>query len=366
MKIAILGSRGILANYGGYETFVEEISFGLAGSGDFDIQVYCRSAYYEDHPNTIHGVRLIYLPAPHIKAVESLFHSFLSSLHVLGQRVDIVYFVDPANAPFCLLLRLFGKTVIVHTDGLGWKRKKWSTLARRYYKFAEWLCVKTASALVTDNPMMKEYYRKEYKADSVYISYGASNHYGMDETIYDELELSPKGYMLVVARLEPENNTDLIIEEYVHSNVGLPLVIVGDSPYNPGYLQRLRELSDVHVYFVGRVNDQIKLNALYKGAFLYIHGHEVGGTNPSLLRAMDAGVASIVIDVSFNVNVIGECGFVFKREKGHLSSMLEYLVNNPKEVIYKGRMAQKRAETSFKWEFAIEEHKKLFNHLYGM
>lgn len=360
MKIAILGARGIPPCYGGFDTFVEELSLGLVRLGDIDVIVYCRSSYYKNRPKSLDGIRLIYLFAPRLKAIESLIHSFLSSLHVLGQRVDIVYFVDPANAPFCLLLRLFGKTVIVHTNGLGWKRKKWGPLARRYYKFVEWLCAHTVNMLVTDNPMMQEYYRQEYGADSVYIPYGASHRSGLDESVYKEYGLSNKGYLLVVARLEPENNVELIIKEFTRSNISMPLVIVGDSPYNPWHLQQLQERANDRVCFVGRIKDQMKLNALYKGAYLYIHGHEVGGTNPSLLRAINYGTAPLVIDVPFNKVVIGKSGFVFKRKSGHLSSMLENLVNSPKKVIYKGRMAQERAKSSFKWEFVVEEHKKLF------
>lgn len=363
MKVAILGSRGIPACYSGYDTLVEELSFGLACSGDFDVLVYCRSAYYEDHPDTLQGVRLVYLPAPRLKALESLLHSFISTLHVLGRRVDVVYFVDPANAPFCLLLRLFRKSVIVHTDGLGWKRRKWGPLARRYYKFVERLCAYTAAALVTDNPVMQEYYWEEYNAQSVYIPYGAEHHDGADETVYKELDLSPNRYLLVVARLEPENNTDFIVNEYTRSKVKMPLVVVGDSPYNPKYLARLHELADDRTHFVGRINNQRMLNALYKGAYLYIHGHEVGGTNPSLLRAMNAGSAPLVIDVPFNKTVIEKSGFVFKRENGHLSSMLEYLVTDPTGVMNKGLIAQKRAEISFTWDLVVEEHKKLFRHV---
>ena len=192
--------------------------------------VYCRRAYFDTWPEIYRGAHLVYLSFPRIKGVESLLHSFLSSLHVLGQKVDLVYFRDSANAPFCLLLRLCGKKVVLHTDGLGWKRQKWGPLARRYYKFAEWVGVRAANALITDNPAMQEYYKKEYNADSFYIPYGAESGYGMDDRVYEQFGLVPSGYLLVVARLEPENNTTLIIEEYVKSKVMMPLVDRGGFP----------------------------------------------------------------------------------------------------------------------------------------
>jgi glycosyltransferase involved in cell wall biosynthesis len=308
-------------------------------------------------------VDLAYLPAPRIKAVESLIHSFLSALHVLSEKADVVFFLDPANAPFVALLRVFGKKVVVHTDGLGWKRRKWGRIARRYYKFVEWACSKAATVLVTDNPAMKEYYLSEYGADSVYIPYGATNRSGLDESVYDSHGLKPQGYMLVVARIEPENNSDFIISEYARAQIDLPLVVVGDSPYGPRYMEDLKTIANERVRFLGRINNQAHLNALYRGAFLYLHGHEVGGTNPSLLRAMDAGAGIVAIDVSFNREVLGTGGLFFRRQEGDLARNLEHLVANPDEVRRAGKMAKSRAETIFRWDSVVEDYEQLFKGL---
>lgn len=360
MRIAILGARGIPACYSGYDTLVEELSLGLVKSNFSDVLVYCRKGYYRNHPVTYNGVQLVYLPAPRIKAFESLFHSLISSLHVLRQHVDIIYFVDPANAPFGLLLRLCGKKVVIHTDGLGWQRRKWGPLARRYYKFVEWLSARTAHALVTDNPAMEKYYKQEYGTDSAYISYGAQSHYGDDDTVYNELGIDPKRYLLVVARLEPENNTDLIIREYSRSKVTMPLVIVGDAPYNSNYMARLKSLAGEKVIFAGRINNQPKLNALYKGACFYIHGHEVGGTNPSLLRAINAGTAPLVLNVAFNTCVVGEYGYVFEKEKGSLRDQIESLLSNMGDVDTTGKKARIRGESLFSWDSVVSDHYRLF------
>ena len=365
MNIAILGSRGIPARYSGYDTLVEELTLGLVESTDIQVLVYCRSCYFPNRRSSLHGARLVYLPAPRLKAIESLLHSFLSSIHVLWQNTDVVYFLDPANAPFCVLLRLFGKRVVVHTDGLGWKRRKWGPLARRYYKFVEWVCARAANAIVTDNPAMQQYYREEYGTDSTYITYGAASHYSVDDSTYSKLGIQKKNYLLVVARLEPDNNIDLIIREYVRSSVDIPLVIVGDSPYNRRYMRRLRELADERVRFLGRIHDQPRVNALYRGAYLYIHGHEVGGTNPSLLRAMDAGTAPLVIDASFNRAVVGDSGIIFERGKGDLCRKLEHLVANTEEVKIIGESAKARADKHFTWGSVVSEHKKLFLRVAG-
>jgi len=363
VKIAILGARGIPACYGGYDTLAEEISVGLVESHSAEVLVYCRSRYYRKQPAFWQGVRLIYLPGLRIKFLESLFHSFLSSLHVLREKVDVVYFLDPANAPFCALLRCFGKRVAIHTDGLGWKRRKWGPVARRYYKFVEWACAKCASVLVTDNPAMKEYYRDEYGAETLLISYGAVNRHGVDTKICEELGLTPKRYLLVVARLEPENNTDLLIAQYAKSGVKMPLVIVGDAPYGHRYMDRLRSLANSTVLFAGRINDQPKLNALYRGAYLYLHGHEVGGTNPSLLRAMDAGVAPVVLNVPFNASVVNGSGVVFDRDDDSLAGILEHLVTHPSEVEQIGNRAALRALKDFSWDAVVAKHYDLFARL---
>lgn len=364
MKIAILGARGIPACYSGYDTLVEELSIRLVDSHSTEVLVYCRSSYYKDRPAVWRGIRLVYLPVPRgVKAVESLVHSFLSSLHVLREKVDVVYFLDPANAPFCALLRLFGKRVVIHTDGLGWKRRKWGPLARRYYKMVEWACAKCGSALVTDNPAMQEYYRDEYGAETLFISYGATNRHGIDTEIYADLGLIPNQYLLIVARLEPENNTDLLISQYTRSGVCMPLVVVGDAPYGPKYMDQLRSVANTQVLFAGRINDQAKLNALYRGAYLYIHGHEVGGTNPSLLRAMDAGTAPVVLNVPFNATVVEEAGVVFDRNNDSLAGVLRHLVAHPAEVQEIGNRASSRAMKHFSWDAVADAHYDLFTRL---
>jgi glycosyltransferase involved in cell wall biosynthesis len=360
MNIAILGVRGIPAKYGGSDTLAEELSQRLVQLNQNQVIVYCRSNYYQDKPTFLNGVNLIYFKVPRLKAIESLFHSFISSIHVLGKNIDIVYFVDPANAPFCALLRLFGKKVVIHTDGLGWKRKKWGPLAQRYYKFCEWISTKAANILITDNVAIQKYYQTEYNVNSIYIPYGAENNYGKDSTILQKLQIFPKKYLLVVARLEPENNVDLIISEYSKTKIDLPLIIVGDASYNQNYLLELKKLADERVRFIGSIYDQGKLNALYEGAYLYLHGHEVGGTNPSLLRAMNAGATPVVINVPFNTTVINGSGFIFEKEKGHLSYLLEHLCENPMAVKDTGQKSMLHAQSNYSWDTVAKTHLEVF------
>ena len=363
MKIAILGARGIPANYGGFDTLAEELSVRLTNQYGINVTVYCRKNYYKDRQKFCSNVRCFYVPVWRVKGLESLLHTFLSALHAITKRFNVLFIVDPANAPIGIFLRLSGQKVVIHTDGLGWKRRKWGNLSRRYYKWVEFLCAKYIKTIVTDNPVMKEYYLNNYNRDSICIPYGASNSYGFDDAVLQEFEILKKSYFLVVARLEQENNTDLIIKEYVSSDVDMPLVVVGDAPYDKVYMEKLQKLANKKVLFIGRVDNQAKLNTLYSEAYLYIHGHEVGGTNPALLRAMGLGIAPLVIDVLFNVSVIGDCGFVFNSTDGNLSSILKELAKHPEIVEHKGNLAKKKADADFTWESVVAKYKNYFDEI---
>jgi len=364
MKIAILGARGIPANYGGFDTLVEELSVRLVNRYKMDVTVYCRSNYYKERPKTYKNVRCVYIYAWRIKGLESLLHTFLSAIHTVFGRFDIIFMVDPGNAPIGIFLRLFVQKVIIHTDGLGWRRRKWGRLSRKYYRWVESLCARYIKRLITDNPVMREYYLENYDRDSVCIAYGAENESGFDDSILDDFQLIKKQYLLVVARLERENNTDLIIQEYVSSGVDMPLVIVGDAPYDKEYMEILESLANKNVVFIGRIDDQAKLNSLYKWAYLYLHGHEVGGTNPSLLRAMGLGTAPLVIDVPFNLSVIEKCGFAFSSIEGNLSDILKELIKNPQEVEKIGMLSKERADHFYTWDDVAERYRDYFEKIY--
>lgn len=363
MNIVILGARGIPARYGGFDTLVEELAVRLVNKYNFNVTVYCRSNYYDERPQYYNNVRCIYINAWRIKGLESLLHTFITALHASTGRYDVFFVVDPGNAPSGILLKLLGKRVVIHTDGLGWRRRKWGRLSRKYYKWVEHLCAKYIKEVVTDNPVMREYYLENYRRDSVCIPYGAENGAGFDDSVLNVYGLSKKNYLLVVARLERENNTDLIIREYVSSGVDMPLVIVGDAPYDSEYWDILQRLANNKVVFTGRIDDQARLNSLYRWAYIYIHGHEVGGTNPSLLRAMGLGTVPLVIDVPFNTSVIEDCGFVFTKEKESLCRILEEITKDPELIEIKGTMAKERAETLYTWDRVAESYKDYFENL---
>ncbi|SFA95721.1 Glycosyltransferase involved in cell wall bisynthesis [Cellulomonas marina] len=312
----MVGTRGVPARYGGFETCVEEVGARLVGLGH-EVTVYCRTGEPgAERPETFLGMRLVHLPALRHRALETLSHTALSVLHLLRHRSDVVLLFNAANSPFLPLLRVAGLPVATHVDGLEWKRAKWSGLGRRFYRFAESWAVRWSDALISDSPGIESYYRREFDAPTVQIAYGTPEVDDAAVVRVRELGLEPKRFHVVVARFEPENHVDVIVEGYVRSRAALPLVVVGSAPYGQQYTDRVHRLADDRVRFLGGVWDAELLGALYGGSLSYLHGHSVGGTNPSLLRAMAGGTSVIAWDVDFNRDVVGDAGLYFRDPDG--------------------------------------------------
>ena len=350
LRIAIVGDRGIPARYSGFSTLVEQLAPRLVAEHGFDVTVYCRNHYYDDRSPLYQGVHRVFLPAPDGKNFESIVHSNLAMIHAAFKGYDLVIVADPGNAPFGLPLWLRRTPTVYLTDGLGWQRRKWSALQRRYYRWAERVCVRIASWLVTDSRAMQDYYRTTYAADSTFIPYSGDVGDPPDLSALATLGLQRGEYYLVVARLEPENNVDLIIREYRAAGLARPLVVVGGSPYGTAYSHAIAAQSDARVRCVGGIFDSAVLNALYANCYAYLHGHEVGGTNPSLLRAMHSGAACIPIDVVFHREVVGEDALFFTKAEGNLAAVLTCIDGAPDVVGRLGAAARSRATAEYRWD----------------
>ncbi|MEU2350290.1 DUF1972 domain-containing protein [Modestobacter sp. NPDC049651] len=310
LRIALVGTRGVPARYGGFETAVEEVGRRLVEQGH-EVVVYCRTTTDGPRPDRYLGMELVHLPAMRKRSLETLSHTGLSVAHLLAHRVDAAVVFNAANAPWLPLLRAARIPVATHVDGLEWKRAKWGGIGKRYYRVVEALSVRWSDALIADAKGIADYYRDEFGAATEQIAYGAPKTTGIGSDKLAEVGLTPRGYHLVVARFEPENHVDVIVDGYRRSDAGLPLVVVGSAPYADDYTRRVHALADERVRFLGGVWDQELLDQLYANAHTYLHGHSVGGTNPSLLRAIGAGAATIAYDVSFNREVLESSGRYF-------------------------------------------------------
>lgn len=358
LRIAMIGTRGIPAAYGGFETAVEEVGRRLADRGHAML-VYGRDA--GDVGERYLGMRRVTLPAVRHKVLETLSHTALSTLHaVTTARPDVAFVFNAANSPFLPLLRARGIPVALHMDGLEWRRAKWGRRGRDYYRWAEEFGVRTGDALIADAPGIADYYRHQFDVETELIRYGAPL---LDAAPVDGLEamnLRPGGYHLVVARFEPENHVREIVEGYAASRAELPLVVVGAAPYAAEYTKAISRAADAdrRIRLLGGIYDQDLLDALYFHARTYVHGHSVGGTNPSLLRAMGAGTAVIAYDVGFNREVLGGRGWFFDGP-ADVARAIEGAETDHDRVEAIARFARQRASEHFSWDDVTDAYEDL-------
>jgi glycosyltransferase involved in cell wall biosynthesis len=312
MSIAMVGTRGVPARYGGFETAVEEVGRRLADRGH-RVVVYCRTdpGAQEPPPARHLGMELVHLPAARRRSLETLSHTALSVGHLLTHRTDAAIVFNAANAPLLPVLRAARIPVATHVDGLEWKRAKWGPVGRHYYRVAESLAVRWSDVLIADARGIVDYYRDTFAAPTTLLTYGAPL-VDPGSDLLAGIGLEPGGYHLVVARFEPENHVDVIVRGYVAGEATRPLVVVGSAPYSDDYTRRVHALADERVRFLGGVWDQRLLDQLYANCATYLHGHSVGGTNPSLLRAIGAGAAVTAFDVGFNREVVRDAGRFFR------------------------------------------------------
>ena len=362
LTIAMVGTRGIPAAYGGFETAVEEVGRRLAERGH-RIVVYTRGS--QQRSKTHLGMQVVHLPALPVKQVETLSHTGLSTLHLLGRRrPDATFVFNAANSPFLPLLRARGARVALHMDGLEWRRSKWGPRGRAYYRWAEQFGVRTADALIADAPGIADYYRDQFDVPTEMIRYGAPIIDELPARDVAELDLVSGGYHLVVARFEPENHVLEIVEGYQRSGATLPLVVVGSAPYSAEYTRAIDRAAegDARIRLVGGIYDQELLDALYANAATYLHGHSVGGTNPSLLRAMGAGTAVIAYDVGFNREVLDGHGWFF-RDADEAAQQIVDAEADAAATAALGARLRERAREAFRWEDVADAYEALARRL---
>jgi glycosyltransferase involved in cell wall biosynthesis len=363
LSIALVGTRGVPARYGGFETAVEEVGRRLADRGH-RVVVYCRTVPgAEGSPPAGHlGMELVHLPAARKRSLETLSHTALSVRHLVTHRTDAAIVFNAANSPLLPVLRAARIPVATHVDGLEWKRAKWGTVGRRYYRVAEALAVRWSDALIADAQGIADYYRDAFAAPTTLLSYGAPLiEPGSDRLA--ELDLEPRGYHLAVARFEPENHVDVIVEGYAASTARKPLVVVGSAPYADEYTRRVHALADGRVRFLGGVWDQELLDQLYANCCTYLHGHSVGGTNPSLLRAIGAGAAVTAFDVDFNREVVAGTGRFF-RTPADVAREVAAVEADPAGTLRAGQRARELAR-GYDWDEVAAGYEELARALAG-
>jgi glycosyltransferase involved in cell wall biosynthesis len=364
MRIAILGTRGIPASYGGFETFAEHLSTRLVARGH-EVTVYCRAHYVSPRQLEYQGVRLKVLPTIRHKYFDTVVHAFLSALHAVPSRFDAALICNAANAPFASILRFTGTPVAINVDGLEHKRKKWNWLARRYYVLAERLSTILPNVTVTDAQVIHDYYLARYNAPSTMIAYGAEVERKPDRDTVKRWRVEPNRYVLYVSRLEPENNAHLVIEAFKRVRTAFKLLIVGDAPYAHDYIQDLRERArgDKRIIFTGFVFGQ-DYRALQQNSYCYVHATEVGGTHPALLEAMGFGNCVLTLATPENIEAVGDAGIPYA-DAFDLTEKLQRVLRDGSLVQAYRHRAQLRVQKYYDWERIVDRYEQMFAEMSG-
>ena len=367
LKIALLGTRGIPASYSGFETCVEQLGQRLVQRGH-QVTVYCRSHHITYRGTHYKGMRLVKLPTIANKYLDTIVHSFLSSLHALSQHYDVGLYFIAGNSPVTWIPRLAGTRTILNVDGLDWKREKWPALAKRYIQFAEYLATKLPNVYVTDSHVVQEYYRDRFGSQPPYIPYGSEVTMVPPGETLASLGLEPGKYVLFVGRLVPENCVHHLVEAFEGLETDLKCVIVGDAAYAEGYIASLkaRAQSDPRIVFTGYIFGR-GYHELGSNAHIFVETSGAGGTHPALVEAMAFGNCVVVHNTPENLETVGEAGLAYDGKIGAdgLRCVLQRLLVQPELVEKYRQRARQRARTCYTWEAVTDAYERLFYQVCG-
>ncbi len=360
MKISMLGTRGIPANYSGFETAVEAISTRLAARGH-QVSVYCRPHMVDFEGEDYRGVRLVHLPTVKNKFLDTIVHTFISTVHMgIFNRPDVAVYFIAGNSPCALLSRLLGIPSLINVDGLDSHRQKWNRLARKYIRLAEWFSPVAANRVISDSRVIKKYYRERYGKDSDFIPYGADVLQEQGTETLEQFGLEAGQYVLFVGRPVPENCAHVLIKAFEKIETDMKLVIVGDAPYAEEYIDELRATKDERVIFTGYLfGEGYRQLSYHCGVFVV--PTEVGGTHPVILEAMAAGACLLVNNHPPNLECIGDAGASYDGSRGEegLREELEKLLDDPDLRRRLKKKAVERVRSEYNWDRVASMYEEL-------
>ncbi len=365
LQVALLGTRGIPARYGGFETFAEQISKRLTARGH-SVTVFGRRRFFERKPfEEYGGVRVVHTPTIMHKYLETPLHSLTSFLYVFffGGKYDVILLCNAANSPFAWISKLRRIPLVINVDGIERLRSKWNAFGRAWYMLGERCSVWFATRIVSDAGVIAKYYEETYNTDSDVIAYGAEVVHREPGKVLSEFHLTPGKYILYVSRLEPENNALGVIQAYNKVKTDMPLVIVGDAPYADEYKAALKNEASDGVVFTGFQFGEA-YEELRSHCYLYIQATEVGGTHPALVEAMAYGNCTIANGTPENREVLGNAGeFYSRNDFSELAGKIEMFLQSPESVKSYSAAAIKRAEEVYSWDKVTDQYERLFARL---
>ena len=363
MKIGMIGFRGIPHTYSGNEEFVRHLAPRLAERGH-DVTVYCRSNLFTDRTPIYQGVHRVFLPTIEHKSGGMFIHAALAVTAALRHGLDIIYIHTLPSAPHSLLPWLFRKPVIINMDGFEWQREKWGMIGKTYFKLARNIALVVADEIVNDCEVLRQYYLRNFGRDSAFIPYGAELESSRGAAVIRKWGLKPDGYYLIASRLVPENNADKIINAYRRIATDRLLVVAGSANYSSPWLDRVRAEAGERIRFIGHVSDPGDVIELHCGCHAYIHGHSVGGTNPSLVKALGCGNCIAAFASPFNREVLtGPDGALYGElfaDEDELVRILQGFEDQPGLVESYRARAWSRVREAYTWEQVTDGYEAVF------
>ena len=381
INVFILGSRGIPAKYGGFETFVDKLTENST-SNKIKYHVSCRGE--DESEFEYNGARCFYIKLPNIGSAQAIYYDFLSiktSLKYIEENNienPIIYILGCSIGPFLSVfmnkIKMLNVKLFINPDGLEHKRLKWNYFVRKYLKYSEKVMVKYSDLAICDSLNIEKYIKEEYKKynpKTTFIAYGAelkknisSGNYEKLNNWYKEKGLKKGQYYLSVGRFVPENNYETMIKEFMKSNTEKDFAIITNYENNKFYEDLKTKTNfenDKRIKFVGTVYDEELLTQIRENAYGYIHGHEVGGTNPSLLEALATTKLNLLFGVGFNREVADEAGIYWTKEAGSLSTLIDTVDCLSYATIEDySKKSKDRIKNHYNWPMITEKYEKLF------
>ena len=379
--VFIVGSKGIPGAYGGYETFVDKLTEYHQDHPGLKYHVACKDT--KTGEETYHNARCFHIKVPNIGPAQAIYYDVAALAdccrYIRENKIanPIVYIlacrIGPFMAHFVRKIHKLGGLVYVNPDGHEWLRAKWPAPVRKYWKVSEALMTKHADLMVCDSKNIEKYIQESYRAyspASTYISYGAETRKSAladdDEKLlgwYGEKGLCAKSYYLVVGRFVPENNYETMIREFMKSDTQRDFAIITN--VNDKFLEELEDKlhykEDPRIKFVGTVYDQELLMKIRENAYGYFHGHEVGGTNPSLLEALGCTDLNLLLNVGFNREVAEEAALYWSKEDGDLAALIHKAdALSAEGIAALGEKAKERIKNAYSWQYITSEYENLF------
>ena len=364
LSVSIIGTKGYPYVYGGYETLIKELSERLVKL-NCEVTVYCHRGLFKEKPQSVNGISLVYIPGPDSKALSQLVHSFLSMIHACFSKTDVILVVNPANGPMGLISKIFRKPTAINMDGLEWLRPKWKGFPALYYRLAVRTALVFYDTLINDAEAMRQIYLKKFKKDSTVIAYGGNLQFSSQPELIKKWNLEEHQYYLIVGRLIPDNNADILINGFLASESKRKLVIVGDVFYKDEYADSLKALKDDRLIFTSYVYDSQTLAELYHNCYAYLHGHEFGGTNPTMIKAMAYGTAIIALNTVFNKEMLSDDlhGLYFEKNEESVCERIEYAEKSETEIVALREISQKGITNRYNWDYITQQYLNLFKKL---